>query len=97
MLRIFSIPQCWMTSQESMSGIFTDQGRVAEYEQQWHSIIFSPCLKKLRAEVSDTCSFLKRGDICSRYPDYVYYCICLNSIVVSFPDSPNSIVKKAWK
>ena len=58
MLHIFSIPQCWMTSQESTSGIFTDQGRIAEYEQQWHSIIFSPCLKKLRAEVSVyMCSF----------------------------------------
>ena len=53
MLHIFSVvPQCWETSQESMSGLFTDQAKVAKYEQQWHSIIFLPCLKKLRVEVS---------------------------------------------
>ena len=53
MLPIFSIvPQCWKPSQENMSGLFTDQAKVAKYEQQWHSIIFLPCLKKLRAEVS---------------------------------------------
>ena len=53
MLPIFSIvPQCWKTFQESMSGLFTDLEKVAKYEQQWHSIIFLPSLKKLRAEVS---------------------------------------------
>ena len=35
-----------------MSGLFTDQAKVAKYEQQWHSLIFLPCLKKLRVEVS---------------------------------------------
>ena len=56
-----------------MSGIFTDQERIAECEQQWHSVIFSPCLKKLRAEVY-TCVVLmavKKSVFCSRFPDYV--------------------------
>ena len=48
-----------------MSGLFTDQAKVAKYEQQWHSIIFLPCLKKLRVEVSVyVCSFMAMRDFC---------------------------------
>ena len=44
-------PQCWTTSREIMSGIFKKPEKVAVYERQWHTNIFLPCLKNLRAEV----------------------------------------------
>ena len=84
MLHIFSVvPQCWET-QESMSGLFTDQAKVAKYEQQWHSIIFLPCLKKLRVEVSVyICSFYGNEGFLSRTSWlHVWYYMYLESCLV---------------
>ena len=83
LLPIFSIvPQCWKTSQESMSGLFTDQAKVAKYEQQWHSIIFLPCLKKLRVEVSVyICSFYGNEGFCQGYPGYMFGITCTWRVV----------------
>ena len=79
-----------------MSGLFTDQAKIAKYEQQWHSIIFLPCLKKLRVEVSVyICSFYGNERFLSKISWlYVWYYMDLEScpvtIVVSFPGSPPS-------
>ena len=81
MLHTFStILQCWVTSTECMSGIFSTPRKVAKYEKQWHSNVFLPCLKKLRAEVSLLfvcyffvvffCSYCWMTVSCSRHSDY---------------------------
>ena len=40
-----------MTSPEEMSGTFTNERKVADYEQIWHKDVFMPCLEKLGTEV----------------------------------------------
>jgi len=40
-----------VASPEKMSGIFTNERKVADYEQIWHTDVFMPCLEKLGREV----------------------------------------------
>lgn len=56
----FLVPQSWVTSTEEMSGIFTSERKVADYEQIWHKDVFMPCLKKLRTEVCMDTKIVRR-------------------------------------
>ena len=47
----FTVPQSWVTFPEEMSGTFTNERKVADYEQIWHKDVFMPCLEKLGTEV----------------------------------------------
>jgi len=40
-----------LSSPESITGTITEPGKIVQYEEQWHTDIFLPCLKKLRKEV----------------------------------------------